>query len=44
MHILSNFFILMCLTAALAKKYKEDEKPTWAKKDIRDFTDADMER
>lgn len=26
------------------KKYKDDEKPEWAKKDIRDYTDADMER
>jgi len=23
---------------------KQNEKPEWAKKDIRDFTDADMER
>ncbi|XP_052860691.1 LDLR chaperone boca [Anopheles cruzii] len=28
----------------LAKKFKEEEKPKWAKKDIRDFNDADMER
>ncbi|KAJ8973725.1 hypothetical protein NQ317_012864 [Molorchus minor] len=27
-----------------AKKYKDDEKPDWAKKNIRDYTDADMER
>ncbi|XP_038209604.1 LDLR chaperone boca [Zerene cesonia] len=27
-----------------AKKYEDKEKPSWAKKDIRDFTDADMER
>lgn len=29
---------------AIAKKFKEDEKPAWAKKDIRDYTDADLER
>ncbi|CAG4982945.1 unnamed protein product [Parnassius apollo] len=28
----------------LAKKFKDNEKPSWAKKDIRDFSDADMER
>lgn len=27
-----------------AKKSKENSKPEWAKKDIRDYTDADMER
>lgn len=27
-----------------AKKSKENAKPEWAKKDIRDYTDADMER
>lgn len=27
-----------------SKKFKEKEKPEWAKKDIRDYTDADMER
>lgn len=26
------------------KKYKDSEKPDWAKKDIRDYTEADMER
>lgn len=26
------------------KKFKDEDKPGWAKKDIRDFTDADMER
>lgn len=28
----------------LSKKFNDEEKPAWAKKDIRDFTDADMER
>lgn len=37
--------LCLCLIALLeAKKYDEKEKPEWAKKDIRDFTDADMER
>lgn len=27
-----------------AKKFDEDSKPEWAKKDIRDFSDVDMER
>ncbi|KAF2903857.1 hypothetical protein ILUMI_02316 [Ignelater luminosus] len=26
------------------KKYKDSDKPDWAKKDIRDYTEADMER
>ncbi|XP_055612799.1 LDLR chaperone boca [Uranotaenia lowii] len=29
---------------AEAKKFKGDDKPAWAKKDIRDYSDADMER
>lgn len=36
---LTGFLINVC-----AKKTKDDEKPTWAKKDIRDYSDADMER
>lgn len=34
--------ILVCVSGGMGKKY--EEKPEWAKKDIRDFTDADMER
>lgn len=34
---------LFILPASL-KKASDDEKPQWAKKDIRDFSDADMER
>lgn len=26
------------------KKYEGDDKPDWAKKNIRDYTDADIER
>lgn len=33
--------IFICVSP---KKYADEEKPQWAKKDIRDFSDADMER
>ncbi|XP_017014822.1 LDLR chaperone boca [Drosophila takahashii] len=39
--------ILLLLALAplvLAKKFKEEEKPAWAKKDIRDYSEADLER
>ncbi|XP_016940587.3 LDLR chaperone boca [Drosophila suzukii] len=39
--------ILVLLALAplvLAKKFKEEEKPAWAKKDIRDYSEADLER
>lgn len=38
------FFFIAFLALTTAKKYKDDAKPDWAKKDIRDFTDADLER
>lgn len=28
----------------LSKKFKDEEKPEWAKKDIRDYSEADLER
>lgn len=38
-------FLLLCLAAlAACKKFDADTKPDWAKKDVRDFTDADLER
>lgn len=40
--LLVNFLILMIL--ASAKKASKDDKPAWAKKDIRDYNDADLER
>lgn len=43
---MSNLFVLLLFLSAsstLTKKY-DKEKPEWAKKDIRDFSDADMER
>lgn len=36
--------LLLNIALALAKKSTDEEKPAWAKKDIRDFSDADMER
>ncbi|XP_022223691.1 LDLR chaperone boca [Drosophila obscura] len=39
--------ILLCLALApvvLAKKFTDEEKPAWAKKDIRDYSEADLER
>ncbi|XP_014367286.2 LDLR chaperone boca [Papilio machaon] len=36
--------ILISLSGNLAKKFTDEDKPSWAKKDIRDFSDADMER
>ncbi|CAH2232852.1 LDLR chaperone boca [Pararge aegeria] len=38
------FIILLCVSGSFGKKPKDEEKPAWAKKDIRDFSDADMER
>lgn len=43
----SLFFLLLAfvvIQVILAKKSKEGDKPTWAKKDIRDYSDADLER
>ncbi|CAG0881831.1 unnamed protein product [Darwinula stevensoni] len=46
MKVGSFFFLLWYLLSfhAYAKKFKNGEKPDWAKKDIRDFSDADLER
>lgn len=46
---MNNKLLIVLLIASLscfvgAKKFKEGEKPAWAKKDIRDYTDADLER
>ncbi|XP_059486926.1 LDLR chaperone boca [Neocloeon triangulifer] len=40
--LLGLLFVLICHCSS--KKTQEKEKPDWAKKDIRDFSDADMER
>ncbi|XP_034107698.1 LDLR chaperone boca [Drosophila albomicans] len=40
-------FILIFLALVpivLSKKFKDGEKPEWAKKDIRDYSEADLER
>ena len=37
------FFFILFVTV-LCKKSIDEDKPKWAKKDIRDYTDADMER
>uniref|UniRef100_A0A1B0D3G5 Uncharacterized protein n=1 Tax=Phlebotomus papatasi TaxID=29031 RepID=A0A1B0D3G5_PHLPP len=40
-----SFLLLVFLIVAVSgKKSDEKNKPQWAKKDIRDYTDADMER
>jgi len=43
--IVLSLGVVFCLLEHLeAKKSKDEEKPAWAKKDIRDYTDADLER
>jgi len=43
--IVLSLGVVFCLLEYLeAKKSKDEEKPAWAKKDIRDYTDADLER
>lgn len=38
------FILYLTIFWVNAKKTKGNDKPEWAKKDIRDYTDADMER
>ncbi|XP_026327497.1 LDLR chaperone boca [Hyposmocoma kahamanoa] len=38
------FIVVLLIFSTFAKKYKDEEKPAWAKKDIRDYTEADLER
>ncbi|XP_071441230.1 LDLR chaperone boca [Hetaerina americana] len=38
------FSFITLLSFGSTKKFKDEEKPAWAKKDIRDFSDVDMER
>lgn len=35
---------LLLIAFTHAKKFADEQKPDWAKKDIRDYTDADVER
>lgn len=44
MHWNYLFVLIALLPLIAAKKFNDETKPDWAKKDIRDFTDADMER
>lgn len=44
MRLLLLIALLALVPKTLSKKAEVDKKPEWAKKDIRDFTDADMER
>lgn len=45
MKALTSIIIVIIISTAInSKKFKENDKPEWAKKDIRDYTDADMER
>lgn len=38
------FFIGLLVHVSGGKKGKDGEKPAWAKKDIRDYNEADLER
>lgn len=38
------FILYLAIFYVNGKKTNENEKPDWAKKDIRDYSDADMER
>lgn len=44
--MLNKFYILLfgIILVVGAQAKKNDEKPEWAKKDIRDYSEADMER
>lgn len=42
--LIGAIIIITLLVEVKSKKSKPEEKPTWAKKDIRDFSEADMER
>lgn len=43
-YVLFTLVLGTLLLICRAKKSKEGEKPDWAKKDVRDFNDADLER
>ena len=42
--VLQIFLLTLVFFVSNGKKSKEGEKPDWAKKDIRDYSDADLER
>jgi hypothetical protein len=43
-----RLYYVLLFTAAICtiycKKFKDEDKPAWAKKDIRDYNDADLQR
>jgi hypothetical protein len=41
-HYVLLFATIICITQC--KKFQDKDKPAWAKKDIRDYNDADVER
>lgn len=43
-NILILFIIVLASPQILSKKFQDDQKPEWAKKDIRDYNEADLER
>ncbi|XP_046418579.1 LDLR chaperone boca [Neodiprion virginianus] len=43
-NIFKFFLLVLLICIPNANCSKPEEKPSWAKKDIRDYTDADMER
>lgn len=42
--VLYLLFFLTLVALSASKKFDDEEKPSWAKKDIRDYSDADLER
>lgn len=43
-YVLILIVLMATIHRVVPKKSKDNEKPDWAKKDIRDYSDADMER
>lgn len=44
MYILKVLIVVALIGLTVCKKAEGEKKPDWAKKDIRDYSDADMER
>lgn len=42
--IIFIILIIALVAPAISKKSSKDDKPEWAKKDIRDYSEADLER
>ncbi|KAK7862510.1 hypothetical protein R5R35_005930 [Gryllus longicercus] len=38
------YLVVLLFHLTLCKKFKDEDKPAWAKKDIRDYNEADLER